>query len=288
MTAPSPYLRELDQREFIRWATETLDHPKYLKLSHPFLSLGLAVGAASYIKSKGTDGLVPMRYLAKSTTDAEGPIVEIALKEMVQVGIFHDSELTSDECDRCNPPAQGTLVLHDVGYHQLSRAHVAELSEKRSRAGAAGAAKRWAKHNERKAAAAAKAEIDEPESEELTQQRADAERLCNFMADWMARKHTKGTRPRISPKWREDMLGLVRAGYDVEQIKNTISWIMRDRFEVTVVRSPGKLADRFEVVLGKMQNNTSAPTARRGGAPSGPLNVTGQNDLFDDDPEDAP
>lgn len=250
-----------DPRQYVRIATDLPNNIKMNAMSNPLMAIAATVIAICTSASSFTDGLVPLNALRHRGVD------DTTIKELIEENVWHDE--TSD-CERCLAraprPKRGSIYIHDYLRHQRSGETVRDLRQKRAKAGAAGAEKRWAKlrakqaeeraaeqaareQQEAAAARAAKAgkEIEpvkdvKPLDPEKAQLLADAEKLCEYMAGLIQKNHSKGERPSVGKAWINDMRKMMEIdNFTREQLGQLILWTQKHHFWSDNIRSPLKL-----------------------------------------------
>lgn len=238
-------IKPTDTRDYVRVAVDLPVHPKILAMSNPTLAVGAVVTVLAHAKRDAGTGHVPV-------TVVRG-IDDVLVKEMIAEGLWHDEHHT---CGRCPIVRRGYLYVHDYVEHQGQPADAAAVHAAKVRAGGTGGQKRWAAQRAKQEAAQAQA-VDEPAED--TPLRASAKRLCEYLAKYVTRTHSKQKRPWAEGHppagWVDAAEKLMRLdGYTVDEIRAVIKWCQTDPFWQTNIRSMTKFRLKFETLLGQSNN----------------------------------
>lgn len=118
--------------------------------------------------------------LRPTVAAAEADVPPEHADELTERGVWH---APGHDCDSCEQPPRGHVVIHDYLLHNRSKEEVESLKSKRSEAGRAGAKSRWSGKASAKASAMANAMGDE----ETQQNDEDPEQpIASAMASAMA------------------------------------------------------------------------------------------------------
>lgn len=128
-----PPSKPRDGREFVRMSVTLPRSPKLLDTADPPRCGWLFTCAVMYAREQRTDGVVR----ADGVVRFAGVPAKL-VRELVRVGMFHDP---GHDCERCEQPPTGHVVVHDYAEHNQTRDEIDALST----AGKAGAAARWSK-----------------------------------------------------------------------------------------------------------------------------------------------
>ena len=123
-----------DHRNYVRMSIDLPLNPKLARMGNP-VAAWTYVTSVCYAGSNLTDGHFPTDVVIRLAG-----VPKATAKALVRAGLWH---LPGHDCDRCEQPLEGDAVIHDYLQHQRSAAEARGLTEKRSAAGRAGAAKRW-------------------------------------------------------------------------------------------------------------------------------------------------
>lgn len=260
-----------DPRAYVRIAIDLPFNPKLLAMSNPDAAIAGALIAICTAAKGLTDGHVSMELLRRSGVEPT------LLKEMIVEDLWHEAD---HSCPRCDQPRPGHIYIHDYLRHQRSAAQIRGIKERKSRAGAAGAQKRW--HSQTKAeSAVVSAPVDpepvvvvEPVVPEQTPVKAkpvqqeiavvatetapvvsnkktvrpEVKSLCDGFAKLIQRNDSRNRAPSITAAWLDDMRKILDLdGFTFDQVKDVILWSQHHHFWWKNVKSPGKLREQLRV-----------------------------------------
>lgn len=242
-----------DPRQYVRISVDLPTHIKMNSMSEPLVAIAASVIAICTSAASFTDGHVPLNALRRAG------VPDTIIKEMIEEGVWHDEH---HECPRCNDvPKPGRIFIHDYLRHQRSSATVRELKMKRAEAGAIGAERRWAKHREQQEALRNKEAAKAAAKGEPSPVREDVQKLCDYLADMIARNDSKNRRPAIGQAWLDDMRKILDIdGFTPQEVGRVIQWTQKHHFWSKNIKSPFKLrqqlrADKADLVA-RMQAET--------------------------------
>lgn len=128
---------------WVKFTDDFYDNPKFAKVG----PLGLALWSVgiAYCNRNLTDGYIPRSH-ARTLLDFENIGVTTGSGDLCSIGEDVDSDLVIGWLVDAMLwlPVKGGYEINDYLEFQPSKAEVIELREKRSKAGAKGAANRWA------------------------------------------------------------------------------------------------------------------------------------------------
>jgi hypothetical protein len=256
-----------DSRLFVRISQDLPFNLKISSMSNPLMAIAAQVIAICTSANGMTDGHVPINSIKHMGVD------DTVIKEMIEEGVWHDEH---SDCSRCDTPRRGQIYIHDYLKHQRSSAAVAELRQKKSLAGAAGAEARWAGHRKKQAAEREKVAKKAEKVGDPSPIRPEIEMLCKGMATLIGRNDSKGRVPAIGKAWYEDMRKMIDIdGFSVEELKQVIEWTQRHPFWSINIKSPFKLRHHMKPdntdLMGRMRRDPDARgdgLARVGNGPS--------------------
>lgn len=124
----------MDPRNFIRISIDLPINPKVVRMGNPVAAWAYTTSMC-YAGSTFSDGHVPIDAVLRM---AGAP--KTATRALVKAGLWH---LPGHDCPRCEQPVAGDAIIHDYLQHNRSAEQAQGLTEKRRKAGKAGAAKRW-------------------------------------------------------------------------------------------------------------------------------------------------
>lgn len=125
-----------DPRPYVRVSTDLPTNPKLDAIDNPAAGWAYVVSLC-YCAQSLTDGHFPLRGVLRMAN-----VDEAIAMALVEQGLWH---LPDHDCDRCEQPKQGHVIVHDYLQHQRSADEVRDLTSKRREAGRKGAASRWSK-----------------------------------------------------------------------------------------------------------------------------------------------
>lgn len=155
-----PPSKPRDGREFVRVSVTLPDDPKLLDTSDVPRCLALYVVGLLYAREHRTDGV-----LRPETVVHDARVPKRLAGELVRVGLWHEP---GHDCDRCEQPPAGRVIVHDYLEHNQSRDEI----EAARALGKAAAEARWAG---RKAAANGAKRNAERNAERIAVGNAEAE-----------------------------------------------------------------------------------------------------------------
>lgn len=252
-----------DPRQFVRVSIDLPFGNKISGVSDPIAAIAAQVIAICSAAQGFTDGHVKINLIRRAG------ITDTVVKEMIEEGFWHDEHSDISNCSRCQRPKTREIYVHDYLHHQRSAAQVQEQRSKKSAAGALGAQKRWAALREKQAAERAKVVEKAKAAGEETTIRPEIERLCDYLAKWIARNDSKNRKPSVGKAWYDDMRKIVDLDkFSVEDVKEVIEWTQKDAFWHKQIKSPFKLREQLKPttndLYGKMlADKTGKPYVQR-------------------------
>lgn len=145
-----------DPRQFVRLATDIGFNRKIGEVDDPAFFATYIYGLLLSAQSM-TDGLIQPNQVTRLANTGHRAVIcdgesMTVVEALCRQGLWH---IAGHDCPRCPQPKRGLAIIHDYLQHQQSKADRSAYREAKSRAGKAGAEKRWGKTAENTAPQAA-------------------------------------------------------------------------------------------------------------------------------------